>query len=354
MAETRRTAVVVCPGRGVYNRTELGYLARHAGSSAEFLARADAYRADLRQPPLSGLDGAETFSAPVHTRGDNASPLIYACSLTDFWAIDRDRFDLVAVTGNSMGWYTALACAGALDADRGLAVVNTMGAYMHEGGVGGQAIYSLVDEDWRPIPRRRTELLGLIDELHAPPQRHLYVSIELGGMLVVAGDAAGLAAFQARAPASPGRFPLTLPNHSAFHTPLLAAVSEKARASLARDWISDPQLPLVDGRGAIWRPRASDLGALFDYTFGGQVTEPYDFTTAVRVSVREFAPDVLIVLGPGDTLGGAVAQSLIAAAWRGLDSKSAFQVVQARDPVVLAMGRDDQRALAAAQQPAPA
>jgi [acyl-carrier-protein] S-malonyltransferase len=76
------------------------------------------------------------------------------------------------------------------------------------------------------------------------------------------------------------------------------------------------------------------------------------------VSVREFAPDVLIVLGPGDTLGGAVAQSLIAAGWRGLDGKAAFQAVQAADPPVLAMGRDDQRALAtgsavAAQAPAP-
>jgi [acyl-carrier-protein] S-malonyltransferase len=40
--------------------------------------------------------------------GDNASLLIYACALADFAAIDRDRFEVVAVTGNSMGWYLAL------------------------------------------------------------------------------------------------------------------------------------------------------------------------------------------------------------------------------------------------------
>ena len=104
MATGKRKGLVVCPGRGTYNKSELGYLARHAGASASFLDRADAYRASLGQPTLRALDGAETFSAATHTRGDNASPLIYACSITDFMAIDRDQIDIVAVTGNSMGW----------------------------------------------------------------------------------------------------------------------------------------------------------------------------------------------------------------------------------------------------------
>ena len=85
--------------------------------------------------------------------------------------------------------------------------------------------------------------------------------------------------------------------------------------------------------------------ALWDYTLGAQVTETYDFAAAIRVSVREFAPDVLIVLGPGETLGGAVAQSLIAIDWRGLADKNDFSRRQATTPVLLAMGRADQRAL---------
>ncbi len=52
------------------------------------------------------------------------------------------------------------------------------------------------------------------------------------------------------------------------------------------------------------------------------------------------------LLGPGDTLGGAIAQALIAIGWRGLRSKQDFQEVQASDsPFLLAMGREDQRAL---------
>ena len=174
----------------------------------------------------------------------------------------------------------------------------------------------------------------------------VYVSIELGGMLVAAGNRAGLSALAKRAPRGPGRFPITLAGHAAFHTPLQAPVSAEAKSLLSPDGFCAPAISLIDGAGRIWRPHASAPTALWDYTLGEQVVETYDFTTAVRVAVREFAPDRLIVLGPGDTLGSAVAQSLIAASWRGLDSKIAFVSAQARDPFVLAMGRDDQRPLA--------
>ena len=90
----------------------------------------------------------------------------------------------------------------------------------------------------------------------------------------------------------------------------------------------DPNLPLIDGRGAIWHPRSSDSTALRDYTLGHQVVEPYDFTAAIRVAAREFMPDVFIVLGPGGTLGGAVAQSLLLNNWRGLGTKSDFKAAQ--------------------------
>ena len=101
---------------------------------------------------------------------------------------------------------------------------------------------------------------------------------------------------------------------------------------------------MIDGRGHIWRPLASNAEALRRYTFGTQILETYDFTRAVQVAVREYAPDRIILLGPGDTLGGAIAQALIAIEWRGLRSKRDFQEMQASaDPVLLAMGREDQR-----------
>ncbi|MFZ1478386.1 MAG: ACP S-malonyltransferase, partial [Sphingorhabdus sp.] len=96
--------LVICPGRGTYNATELGYLKRHHATQGELVARIDALRSAEGQPSISELDSAEKYSPSLHMPGDNASLLIYACALSDFAAIDRERYEIVAVTGNSMGW----------------------------------------------------------------------------------------------------------------------------------------------------------------------------------------------------------------------------------------------------------
>lgn len=338
------SAVVICPGRGTYNAAELGYLARHfpdAGLLAEF----DSQRSAAGQETLSALDGAERFSMAKHTRGDNASGLIFAASYGDFLAIDRERIDVVAVIGNSMGWYTALACGGALSAENGFRVANTMGTLMQRALIGGQTIYPWVDEDWVPNLSRKAKLLGLVAQINAAPDRELHLSIDLGGMLVLAGDKAGLETFEAAVEPLQQRFPMRLGNHAAFHTPLQEPVAAEGRAQLPANLFRQPEVPLIDGSGRIWNPGSTDCRALYDYTLGAQVTRTYDFTRAVTVAAREFAPDLFIILGPGTTLGGAVAQSLICARWRGLGGKDDFRAVQERDGLLCAMGIEEQRAL---------
>ncbi|MDQ1847329.1 ACP S-malonyltransferase [Gemmobacter fulvus] len=335
----KKTAVVICPGRGTYTKTELGYLKRHFKDAA-LMADFDTRRASAGQETLTALDGAATYSVSKHTRGDNASALIYASTLADFRALDG--VEVVAVTGNSMGWYSALACAGALTAEAGFEVVNTMGTLMQERLIGGQLIYPFVDENWQPNPAHKAELLALVARIDAPGQR-IALSIDLGGMLVLAGDEAGLKAFEAAVPVVQGRFPMRLANHAAFHTALQAPVAEAGRARLSPALFGQPDLPLIDGRGHIWWPGAVDTHKLWDYTLDHQVVQSYDFTKAITHAAREFAPDLFIITGPGTTLGGAVAQSLILADWRGMRSKTDFQNNQNAAPLLVSMGMDDQR-----------
>jgi hypothetical protein len=341
----REAVLVVCPGRGTYGKAELGYLKRFHADKADLIAGFDRLRADRGQPTLSELDGADRFSPALHTRGDIASPLIFAASYADFLAIDRSRFDVAAVTGNSMGWYTTLACGGAVGADHGFGIVEAMGSNSQAGQPGGQVLLTLVDETWREVPGLRDAVLALVRSIGARPGCALYVSIELGGMIVAAGNEAGLSALLAEAPPTPGREPLRLVNHGPFHTPLMRESSERALAGLPAAWFGSPDVPMIDGRGRIWRPFASPAEALQRYTFESQILETYDFTRALHVAVREFAPDRIVLLGPGDTLGGAIAQALIAISWKGLGSKADFQEMQAKTPFLLSMGREDQRAL---------
>lgn len=338
-----RTAVLICPGRGSYNRAELGWLARYHADKAPLLAAFDAIRAREGAEGVTALDAAARFDGRKFLRGDVASPLIFACSLLDAFSLAPD-IELVAVTGNSMGWYTALAAGGALAPEDGFRLADTMGRLMHARGTGGQLIYPFMDEDWRDDPARRAELLALVEDIASRKGHALALSIELGGMLVLAGNAAGLAAFEAAVPPLQGRFPMRLPGHAAFHSPLMAPVAEEGRRRLEAGMFGQPRLPLIDGRGAIWWPHATDTRALRDYTLGHQVTALYDFTRAVQVAAREFAPDLFILTGPGDSLGGAVAQALIRARWRGLSDRDGFRRMQEGPaPLLVAMGREDQR-----------
>ncbi len=339
-----RTAVVVCPGRGTYNKDELGYLGRHHADEKDLLAAFDAIRAGMGQPPITALDAAERFSAATYTRGDVASPLIYAASLADARSLAGD-IDVVAVTGNSMGWYIALAVAGAVSALDGFRVVNTMGTLMQEHMIGGQLVYPFVDEQWRADVGRRQELLAAVVAIDARDGCSLSLSIDLGGMLVLAGNEAGLDAFEASQPRLNDRFPLRLPNHAAFHTALQAPVSEQGRERLGTVRIGQPLRPIIDGRGHVWWPGATDRKALREYTLGHQVTEAYDFTRAIQSAAREFAPDLFIVTGPGNTLGGAVAQSLIFCEWNGMKSRADFESRQSQSPLLVSMGRQEQRSL---------
>lgn len=342
---TRKTAVVICPGRGTYNATELGYLGRHFPDRS-LLSRFDAIRTANGQDTLTALDSADRFTLARHTRGDNASALIFAATYGDFLSLDRHGIDVVAVTGNSMGWYSALACAGAVTAENGFTIANTMGSLMQAALIGGQIVYPWMDEDWVPRPVRKAALLALVEEIAARRDHVLALSIDLGGLLVLAGNEAGLKAFETSVDPVQGRFPMRLGNHAAFHTALQAPVAARGRAATPANFLNQPQFPMIDGRGAIWWPGAVDTTALHAYTLGHQVTETYDFTAAIRTAAREFAPDLFIVTGPGTTLGGAVAQSLILAGWRGMGSKSDFQKLQAERPMLVAMGLPEQRSLA--------
>ena len=106
-----------------------------------------------------------------------------------------------------------------------------------------------------------------------------------------------------------------------------------------------PSIPLVDGRGNIWSPWSTNKSELYNYTLDHQIIKPYNFSSSIEVALKEFCPDNIILLGPGNTLGGPVAQILIDHNWNNLNAKSEFLRNQAENPFVLSMGIDEQRAI---------
>ncbi|MEP7348855.1 MAG: ACP S-malonyltransferase [Sphingorhabdus sp.] len=340
----RQTALVVCPGRGTYNTTELGYLKTHHATRGDLVERLDALRRSTGQIPISELDGTEKFSPATHMTGDNASLLIYACALADFAAIDRDRYDIVAVTGNSMGWYLALTAAGVLDFDGGARLVNNMGSLMHQHGAGGQIVWPIVDADWNVDSGKENLVSALLAEASINSSIQVHISIRLGGMVVFAADDAGLKWLSERLPKD-DRFPMRLMHHAAFHSPLLDHILPMAQAANPLVDFRSGAISAIDGQGRVWSSQAFDVADIYGYTLGTQLNRTYDFTRSIQVAAAEFAPDRIILLGPGTTLGAPVAQALIASGWRGLSGKADFLARQISEPLILSMGIADQRTL---------
>lgn len=341
----KQRAVVICPGRGTYNKEELGYLQRLHSDKTEIISLIDDYRDSQGQMKVSELDGMDNYSMRVHTAGENASALIYACALSDYQTINKEEFDVVAVTGNSMGWYIALAVAGALAQPQAIELINTMGSMMTNGLVGGQMIYPIINDDWQIDSEKEQQVMQWLAEVNQDSACDVHVSINLGGYIVFGGNKAGLKALEAVLPVVQDRYPMNLFNHAAFHTPLLKDVSKQAMEQLSADMFSTPKVPLIDGLGQVWQPYSCDTKQLYNYTLDTQVVAPYNFSKAIEVAIKEFAPDKLIILGPGATLGGAVAQSLIAHQWLDLQTKADFIAQQKQDPFILAMGLSEQRKL---------
>lgn len=337
----KKRIVVICPGRGSYTRESLGYL---RNSPLPYLDQLNQWRKQDGEPSLKELDEAPQFQPALHTKGEHASVLIYACSASDFELIDRNRYEVVAVLGNSMGWYTALALGGALHPEPAYRVIQTMGAMMRREIIGGQLIYPIVDEDWKFDSSRYQKCLDVMELSERELGEKCYVSIELGGYLVLAGSPASISFLLKNLPKIEN-YPFQLVNHAAFHTPLLNGISERAFATLNFNLFSSPRCPLIDGRGKIWQPYSTDIRELYDYTLGHQVVERFDFTKSVTVALKEFAPDHLVLLGPGNSLGGALGQILIRNEWRGIKSKQHFQKVQSEVPFLLSFGVPEQKRL---------
>jgi [acyl-carrier-protein] S-malonyltransferase len=332
-----KRAALVFPGRGSYTAASLGSLP----ADNSLVERVEELRRGYDLPSLLELDGATRFEPKIHLLPANSSPLIFLTSLLDL-AATPDGVDPVVAIGNSMGWYTALTAVGVLSLEDGYRLVQEMGLLQEQplptDGPGGQVIYPLTGADWRLDP----DLRARVDAALARGNGEVHRSIDLGGYAVLAGSESGVARLlELLPPARMGErvYPLRLALHGPYHTPLVSHVAEEARSRLADLEWHPPEIALVDGRGARWSPWSTDPAALRDYTLGLQVTTPFNFAASMRVVLREWAPDLLLLPGPGNSLGGICGRAIVAEGYRAIHDRADFEGAQERDAIILSLHR---------------
>ncbi|MCK5942564.1 MAG: ACP S-malonyltransferase [Planctomycetes bacterium] len=321
-------AVLFCPGRGSYTKEELGFVGRtvRSGPVADALAASDKARREQGRATLTEIDGAERFRPSQHLDGENAAELIYFGTMAHVEQL-RERYDIVAVAGNSLGWYTALPASGALDPTSGWRLVATM-ASLQKQVKGGQILMTTVGEDWQQNMTLRVAvdatLQGLRDRGH---ELFCDYSIHLGGHEVLAGTEQAVRELLTHLPkvkVGERDFPFRLAGHGPFHTSLCLETAKQAAQILSDLPIKMPRCHLIDGFGNVHSPWSANPRELLRYTVHEQVVETFDFTACVRTAMREFQPDVLLCAGPGASLRAPVGHCVLQEGWRGVRDKAAL------------------------------
>jgi [acyl-carrier-protein] S-malonyltransferase len=317
---TKPTAVLFCPGRGSYGKDELGFVGRtlRPGPVADALRACDDHRRSQHRAPLSEIDGAEKFRPSLHLDGENAAELIYFGTLAHVEHL-RERYQILAVAGNSLGWYTALPASGALDPLHGWRLVATMAALQKQ-VAGGQVLTTTIGDDWRRNPVLEVAVRAIVHALQDRGDEYFCdYSIHLGGHEVIAGTEAAIGELLTRLPKvkiGERDFPYRLAGHGPFHTQLCASTSEQATLSFADLPVAAPACHLIDGFGNVHSPWSADPRELLHYTTHEQVLETFDFSACVRTAMREFQPDVLLCAGPGSSLRAPVGHCVLFEGWR--------------------------------------
>ena len=331
-------AAVAFPGRGSYGSGSLGSLpAEHP-----WVRRADELRATAGLQALSEVDATERFTPALHLRPSNAWPLTFLVSLLDAERIADDH-EVVVVVASSIGWYTALAASGALAFDDAFRLVQQMAVAAEEplenAEPAAELVYPLIDDAWERDDARP----GLIDAALADAGEGAARALELGSFSVIAGTVGAVERVGAALPpvTMGGRsYPLRLASADAWHTPLRTRSAAGAAARLGELGWERPKVTIVDGRGVRFTPLSADPARLADQSLVGHAEAPYDFARAFRVALREYAPDVVLLPGPGATLGTACAQLIVAEGYRGIRSRTELEAVQAGpSPLLLSMHR---------------
>mgnify|MGYP002819595032 CR=1 FL=1 len=203
-------ALLICPGRGSYNSSELGSLGRLARREAwaPIVEEADARCVAVGLEPVSALDARPQFARATHLEAAHASALTFTVSAADFAArtgTPGAAWAPVGIIGNSLGWYTATHLAGCLPFGAGLDIVLRTGGWQRQHSVGGQLVYPTLTDEWLRSDQLQADIDGALRD--ANQVGYASLSIALGGASVLAADDAGLAALKASLPPlSRGRF----------------------------------------------------------------------------------------------------------------------------------------------------
>ncbi len=278
----------VFPGQG----------SQHVGMGRDLYEASAAARAVFEQADAAlGFSLTQLcFEGPeaALTATENAQPALLACSIAALAALREAGYtaEPALVAGHSLGEYSALVAAGALDVATALRLVRRRGELMAEAHQGGMAAVIGMSEDTLEA------VCADASESHEPVVIANYNS---PGQLVISGATAAIERASALAKARGAKRALPLKVSAAFHSPLMRAAAEGLAPAIAEAAIADARVPVVSNVLASPLSDARQLHA----ELVAQVTSPVRWIASVQYMAAH-GVDSFLEIGPGTVLTGLI------------------------------------------------
>ena len=217
-------------------------------------------------------------------------PAVFLHSVVACRLMNSRRPDMVA--GHSLGEFSALVIAGALDMGDGLRLVSQRAQAMQEAceiQAGTMAaVLGMVDE-------KVAEVCNRIDDVVVA------ANFNCPGQVVISGSLSGVEqACKALKEAGVKRA-LKLPVGGAFHSPLMQPAAERLKAAIMETKFYTPEFPIYQNVSA----RAETDKHLIQHQLLEQLTAPVRWTQSVQQMIADGAT-TFYEFGPGDVLKGLI------------------------------------------------
>ena len=226
----------------------------------------------------------------------NAQLATFVTSMVVLDAVSRTGTEAVAHAGHSLGEYSALTAAGALDFADAIALVNERGDAMQSAAdeqEGTMAAVLGLDDDKVDIACQRTAGDVWIANYNAP------------GQVVIAGVPDDLDRACEIAKELGAKRAMRFPVGGAFHTPLMAPARDRLRKAIDQVEFRSPEQPVYANVDATAHDNPDDWAGLL----GAQLCSPVRWRQTLR-ALDEDGFTTFVELGPGTILTGLVKRAV--------------------------------------------
>ena len=223
----------------------------------------------------------------------NTQPAILTMSVIANEILKEHGIQPEVAGGHSLGEYSALVAAGALDFQEAVLLVHKRGQFMQEAvpvGQGGMAaIIGLADEVIVDACAKATKAAGDVQA----------VNFNCPGQTVIAGTTKGVEAAVEIMKEAGAKKAVILPVSAPFHSTLMKPAAEKLAAELDKITIRDAKIPVVSNFTGKLETAADEIKA----NLVAQADHPVKWIDCV-LTMKEFGADTFVEAGPGKTLCG--------------------------------------------------